>query len=167
MSDENGNFLLGENRAVSPVIGVILMVAITVILAAVIGGFVLGLGGNLQQTPQAQLSADVAPSSAGNTGDGVLRINHGGGDSLESGSYEVRIKRNSGSFVTVIEDSTTNAGSTDGTDIQVVGGYPGEFGVGDRITIEETAGTRTGTYTVQIIHTPSEGIVLEEEVEVE
>ena len=31
-------------RAVSPVIGVILMVAITVILAAVIGTFVLGLG---------------------------------------------------------------------------------------------------------------------------
>jgi len=33
-----------ENRAVSPVIGVILMVAITVILAAVIASFVLGLG---------------------------------------------------------------------------------------------------------------------------
>jgi len=31
-------------RAVSPVIGVILMVAITVILAAVIASFVLGLG---------------------------------------------------------------------------------------------------------------------------
>ena len=34
----------GEDRAVSPVIGVILMVAITVILAAVIASFVLGLG---------------------------------------------------------------------------------------------------------------------------
>jgi len=32
-----------DDRAVSPVIGVILMVAITVILAAVIGTFVLGL----------------------------------------------------------------------------------------------------------------------------
>lgn len=38
------NTLLRDNRAVSPVIGVILMVAITVILAAVIGAFVLGLG---------------------------------------------------------------------------------------------------------------------------
>jgi len=35
------------DRAVSPVIGVILMVAITVILAAVIGTFVLGLGDSL------------------------------------------------------------------------------------------------------------------------
>ncbi|MCY4732257.1 type IV pilin N-terminal domain-containing protein [Natronomonas gomsonensis] len=44
-----------DNRAVSPVIGVILMVAITVILAAVIGTFVLGLGDQVQQTsPNAQ-----------------------------------------------------------------------------------------------------------------
>ncbi|WP_345775624.1 type IV pilin N-terminal domain-containing protein [Haloferax sp. Q22] len=36
--------LFKDDTAVSPVIGVILMVAITVILAAVIGTFVLGLG---------------------------------------------------------------------------------------------------------------------------
>jgi len=35
---------------VSPVIGVILMVAITVILAAVIGAFVFGMGGNVAKT---------------------------------------------------------------------------------------------------------------------
>lgn len=40
--------LLDEDDAVSPVIGVILMVAITVILAAVIASFVLGLGGQQQ-----------------------------------------------------------------------------------------------------------------------
>ena len=39
-----------DERAVSPVIGVILMVAITVILAAVIGAFVFGMGGSLQKT---------------------------------------------------------------------------------------------------------------------
>ena len=37
-------FLADDESAVSPVIGVILMVAITVILAAVIASFVLGLG---------------------------------------------------------------------------------------------------------------------------
>jgi flagellin-like protein len=41
------------DRGVSPVVGVILMVAITVILAAVIGTFVLDLGSNVQQNPQA------------------------------------------------------------------------------------------------------------------
>jgi flagellin-like protein len=44
-----GSFKKGED-AVSPVIGVILMVAITVILAAVIGAFVFGMGSNVQKT---------------------------------------------------------------------------------------------------------------------
>ena len=49
--------LTGDERAVSPVIGVILMVAITVILAAVIGTFVLGLGDRVSQSaPQASFS---------------------------------------------------------------------------------------------------------------
>jgi flagellin-like protein len=38
------NELFVDDNAVSPVIGVILMVAITVIMAAVIGTFVLALG---------------------------------------------------------------------------------------------------------------------------
>lgn len=48
------NKLVGneDERAVSPVIGVILMVAITVILAAVIAAFVLDLG-DTSQNPQA------------------------------------------------------------------------------------------------------------------
>lgn len=45
--------LFRDEDAVSPVIGVILMVAITVILAAVIGAFVLDLGGNQERVPQA------------------------------------------------------------------------------------------------------------------
>ncbi|MEF8771593.1 type IV pilin N-terminal domain-containing protein, partial [Halodesulfurarchaeum sp.] len=49
-----------DKRGVSPVIGVILMVAITVILAAVIGSFVLGIGGDIQQAPQASLTMQDA-----------------------------------------------------------------------------------------------------------
>ncbi|MEZ5334842.1 MAG: type IV pilin N-terminal domain-containing protein [Methanolobus sp.] len=49
-----------DEDAVSPVIGVILMVAITVILAAVIAAFVFGMGPP-EQAPQASLrgSADT------------------------------------------------------------------------------------------------------------
>jgi len=50
-----------EERAVSPVIGVILMVAITVILAAVIAAFVLDLG----QSTGANASAGVSFSESG------------------------------------------------------------------------------------------------------
>ena len=39
-----------EDAVVSPVIGVILMVAITVILAAVIASFVFGMAGQIQKT---------------------------------------------------------------------------------------------------------------------
>jgi len=65
--------LLTDDDAVSPVIGVILMVAITVILAAVIATFVLGLGDSLSnQAPQA--SFDFQPDSSA--------IIHTGGDEL-------------------------------------------------------------------------------------
>ncbi|WP_226039016.1 type IV pilin N-terminal domain-containing protein [Natrinema sp. DC36] len=47
-----------DERAVSPVIGVILMVAITVILAAVIAAFVLDMGGNQSAPAQAGVSVD-------------------------------------------------------------------------------------------------------------
>ncbi len=69
--------LLTDENAVSPVIGVILMVAITVILAAVIGAFVLELGNQPQETtPNAQFSFDHS--------DGNLTITHEGGDGVDA-----------------------------------------------------------------------------------
>ena len=41
-----------NEEGVSPVIGVILMVAITVILAAIIGAFVMGMAGNISKNHQ-------------------------------------------------------------------------------------------------------------------
>lgn len=52
-----GKFLQND-RAVSPVIGVILMVAITVILAAVIASFVLGLGDTSDPAPNPSIQWD-------------------------------------------------------------------------------------------------------------
>ncbi|WP_144901953.1 type IV pilin [Halobellus captivus] len=70
--------LFNDEKAVSPVIGVILMVAITVILAAVIGAFVLNLGQGLQQTaPQASFGFDY--NSATN-----VTITHESGDSIDT-----------------------------------------------------------------------------------
>lgn len=45
------NGMAMNDAAVSPVIGVILMVAVTVIMAAIIGAFVFGMGGDLD-TPR-------------------------------------------------------------------------------------------------------------------
>jgi len=46
-----GKPFAGDETGVSPVVGVILMVAITVILAAVTGSFALGLGDTTGTTP--------------------------------------------------------------------------------------------------------------------
>ena len=76
------NELLGnddDERAVSPVIGVILMVAITVILAAVIGAFVLQLGDSVSQTaPQASIGVDSITAD-----DNKIVLRHSGGDTVE------------------------------------------------------------------------------------
>jgi len=55
-----------DERAVSPVIGVILMVAITVILAAVIAAFVLDLGDSVGEEAQAGVNLDVDETENGN-----------------------------------------------------------------------------------------------------
>lgn len=80
-----------SDRAVSPVIGVILMVAITVILAAVIGTFVLGLGDNVNQSATAGVSVNggaVTVTSLGSNTDGVYCTGSSdlldGSDSTES-----------------------------------------------------------------------------------
>ncbi|GGN86731.1 type IV pilin [Haloarcula pellucida] len=77
-----------DDGAVSPVIGVILMVAITVILAAVIATFVLGLGDQVSNTaPQASFSFDYTADDGTNTGE--LTITHDGGDTITAGNLKV------------------------------------------------------------------------------
>ena len=51
-----------NDEAVSPVIGVILMVAITVILAAVIAAFVFGMAGNISKTKVVAATAQQTQS---------------------------------------------------------------------------------------------------------
>jgi flagellin-like protein len=80
----NFKALLTDDRAVSPVIGVILMVAITVILAAVIGTFVLGLGDQVSENaPQASLNFDY------NTNASTVTVTHEGGATLEGDNLEL------------------------------------------------------------------------------
>ena len=52
-----------NDEAVSPVIGVILMVAITVILAAVIAAFVFGMSGNISKSKVVAVTAQQPDAS--------------------------------------------------------------------------------------------------------
>ncbi|MGQ3329419.1 type IV pilin [Halorubrum sp. FL23] len=74
-----------DDRGVSPVIGVILMVAITVILAAVIGTFVLGLGDSLNDTaPQASFTVDSVDTDN-------INFTKTGGESIEASDLTVSV----------------------------------------------------------------------------
>jgi flagellin-like protein len=82
----------GENRAVSPVIGVILMVAITVILSAVIGAFVLEIGDQQETAPNTSFSSDEVVRYI-DVRDGVnytqVKITHAGGDVLDISQTDI------------------------------------------------------------------------------
>ena len=92
--------LIQDDDAVSPVIGVILMVAITVILAAVIATFVLGLGDSLSnQAPQASFSCDNS------------NITMTGGDDLDTSKLSFS-GGDGTSISTVGDDSTWTAGES-------------------------------------------------------
>lgn len=86
--------LFTDDDAVSPVIGVILMVAITVILAAVIASFVLGLGQDAgDNSPQASFdieynSGELLDTAASN--DGSVSVTHQSGATIEAGSLFIR-----------------------------------------------------------------------------
>jgi flagellin-like protein len=100
--------LFTDDSAVSPVIGVILMVAITVILAAVIGTFVLNLGGSISETaPQASFGFDFGATTA----DGFT-VTHETGDSIDLTSSTVNIVGAGSSTSWNEGDNTISAGDT-------------------------------------------------------
>jgi len=84
-----------SDRAVSPVIAVILMVAITVILAAVIATFVLSLGSSVSETaPRANFDFKFKDDASGPipyTPYDQINITHTGGDTISSDALVVQM----------------------------------------------------------------------------
>ena len=102
--------LFTDESAVSPVIGVILMVAITVILAAVIGTFVLGLGNNLQQqAPQATFGFNGSPGD-------TYTVTHETGDSITNDLEIVYTDNTNGSSTTTTWTATDSISAGDSKD---------------------------------------------------
>jgi flagellin-like protein len=159
-----------DNRGVSPVIGVILMVAITVILAAVIGTFVLNLGGNLQSTPQAQLAVedagDSSPANSGNT-NAVLNIDHNGGDEIQTSDLRIQVTTPGGTTENILN---TNASVDGGNGTAGFNSNPGSLSVGSSTTVYVTADSDetayAGEWEVTIIYVPSDSIILDTTVNV-
>ncbi|PSP80702.1 type IV pilin [Halobacteriales archaeon QS_4_69_225] len=143
------NELFADDDAVSPVIGVILMVAITVILAAVIGTFVLGLGGQVQNNaPSAQFTFNEEDN-------GALTMTHDGGQSVSTSNIEVTNDDSSKTYVSDgICQNNSYPGGENWTSAELSAGDActiptGEIDDGDtvRITWESDEGGTSATLT--------------------
>ena len=134
--------LLQDEDAVSPVIGVILMVAITVILAAVIGTFVLGLGDQVQSSaPNSNFqfeypSTDYETSSYDGTD--AVYITHNGGQDVQADNVEIQI----GEKTVAPVDDNTNADFIPNASSE----WPSTIATGDQITLAETNTSASGNF---------------------
>lgn len=142
MTDIHG--LLTDEDAVSPVIAVILMVAVTVVLSAAVGAFVLDIGNSATDTrPQAKIAFDN--STTAGSPDSVSLL-HNGGDELEASRLSVAI----GGTV-----AWENGSITDTTAFtQGAKNWTGEVDSGDELVIKEDAsGTIDPGMEIQLIWT--------------
>jgi flagellin-like protein len=123
-----------DDDAVSPVIGVILMVAITVILAAVIASFVLGLGDSTNTTPSASFDFDY-------DGTDVLEITHESGDKI------------SASQLSIAGDVTVDDVTPGTTNTNVDTAWPTDVSAGNTLTLNSV----NSDFTVRVVYTAGSG----------
>ncbi len=137
-----------NEEAVSPVIGVILMVVITVIIAAILAVFSFGIGGPTK-APEVNLKyIGVANSTGGN-----LSLTHEGGDAL--------ILKDEKITVNFASNGTTALSSSQPMPLDSAGGFQyingkDTLAAGQKITGPLVAGIKVGEILeVIIVDTPT------------
>ncbi|MCX9010087.1 MAG: type IV pilin N-terminal domain-containing protein [Candidatus Methanoperedens sp.] len=154
--------MLKNEEAVSPVIGSILTVAITVILAVVIGVYVFGYGAPpLLERP---LTTKITAASNSDTPEADIKIIHKSGDLLVGGGWRLSVVP-----VDAAQEFITASSSS-------------EFQVGDQLTVANTTiganwldnRTLNGggklvkgkSYNVKLIQFPSQVLLVDTVIEV-
>ena len=135
-----------DQRGVSPIIGVILMVAITVVMGAVIAGFAYGYLGTTTKAPTVSLSVIDDPTDQ----DSVL-IKHNGGESMSGGEWKCSVtagKESSANFSSQTE--TGSVAISTGSVLDV-----------DYITNDGSTPVDEGWYHVVAVHIGSDTILLD------
>ncbi len=142
-------------RGVSPVIGVILMVAITVILAAVIASFVFGMSSKIKPVPQVQiLLSDSGPENN-------IRMEHYGGDPIDLKVTRIEVANSTGIFKEV---NTTPYTTAEGSifklgDVAYIANNSGNYTL--EANPNSSAQFTPGTYTVRLIDTVANTVIFE------
>jgi len=141
---------LKDQRGVSPVIGVILMVAVTVVLGAVIAGFAFGYIGVTPKAPSVALSIIDDPNDQAS-----ILIKHSGGEAI--GASEWKCSVTAGKESTADFTSQTETGAVAVSTGTVLDVDSETDGVTD-IT--------TGWYHIVVVHIGSDAILLDTNVQV-
>ena len=136
-----------DQRGVSPVIGVILMVAITVVMGAVIAGFVYGYLGTTSKAPNVGLSVIDDP-----TDQASLLVKHNGGETIGVNEWKA----------SVIAGKESSANFTVQTEL-------GALAISTGTTLDVTKETdntsiSTGWYHFVAVHVGSDTILLDTNV---
>ncbi|MBP2029183.1 flagellin-like protein [Methanohalophilus levihalophilus] len=150
-----------RDDAVSPVIGVILMVAITVILAAVIAAFVFGLG-----SPETAPQASVKGSTDTVNSNSAVKVEHQGGDAI------TMITSNTKVTVDGTEIDTYNTSAADkfeaGETLYLVKASGGEYTLGNlsSTTVNATAAFAAAgeTVNIKVIDVPTQQLIADFDV---
>ncbi|MGB2727496.1 MAG: type IV pilin N-terminal domain-containing protein [Halobacteriota archaeon] len=133
--------LVKNEEAVSPVIGVILMIAITVVIAAVVASFAYGIIGGVAKAPNSALVIEDARVSATPTN---ITVIHHGGDTIVD-AFTV-----TGTQLTTWNNLIVKLGGVDidETDVRVGGNNDTNFVSGEELTITLDALASGDTITV-------------------
>ena len=117
-----------RDHAVSPVIGILLMLVVTIIIAAVVSGFASGLTGGQSKAPQASIeeTTDFPTHNA--------TFQHKGGDSIKIDSISVVFIQGD----TKATLSATDAGTSTCVVFKVLGKDSMTFNPGDRLVLSGT-----------------------------
>lgn len=122
--------LFTDDRAVSPVVGVALLIAIAVILAVVIGAVVLNLGPGGANAPSVDAAADYDETNAS------ITITHRGGDPLNTDEIVLRDESGNTEPLTDQADSSLSDGKlTAGESFQVVGSELNGLNSNETVTV--------------------------------
>ena len=131
----NADVILKKKEdAVSPVIGVMLMLVVTIVIAAVVAAFAGGLGSDVEMAPTAALDFDVYAS------DKTVKVEHLSGEILIPNDITIKVSDNRGTLGQV----SLSKGSGVGT----------SFAPGSTTTVALEMGTykegeSTSTYTLE------------------
>lgn len=132
-----------DDRGVSPVVGTMLLVAVTVVAAGVIAYFVMGLG-----TPTTAPSANLSAEDYAAGSDNIL-VSHTGGDDLKADETLFAAK--------VGRDSAISDGDFDTIPSTVIGDY---FKSGESFIENSDGPNWTDSYVHVIIKDEPSGTIL-------